>query len=359
MCGCVYVSVRVRALCFRVQPYRYGRNTPEGRRAGKPLAGGYYAVLWGVLGDLDYFHAILELPHFARAANFCPLCQATKAGATTWCNFRQDAPWRATCWQSHTWRSWPQRCALFDLSYTSCLTVCLDYMHVKYLGCDQYMFGAVLELLTTAIMGGAPEENLRAVWAALKDAYKQLHTPPQARYRYLNKLSMFTRKGYAKLRGKAGEIRHLGRALRVVFEKFYNPAIEVHREILLMLRFNNAMERILEENRFEYSLPPAAAQEFRQACDGMLLLQAKIARHFAESGCQLFDLTTKCHLLQHLGLLGGAISPRVTWCFSGEDFMQKSQCLAQACARGTPGHLVMPKMAGKYRVALQLQFTNR
>ena len=337
---------------------RYKRGTPEHAKAKTPLAGGYYGVLWGLIGDLDYFHQILKLPHFLRAKDFCPLCKASQKGEMTWCNFRANAPWRQTCWASHEWRSWSGRStsSFFSLSYTSCLTVSLDYMHVKYLGCDQYQFGAVLELLTTTILGGSDEENLRTVWAALQTAYTELHTPPQARYRYLTKLSMFIRKGYSKLRGKAGELRHLGHALTLVFQKFMNPHLQVHREILLMLQANNFMERLLEENRFRYSLSTSDARRFEEACNSMLLLQASVARHFAEAGKQLFDVTSKCHLLQHLAMTAGGVNPRVTWCFSGEDMMQKMQCLAQSSSRGVHVTRVMSKMIRKYRIAMEMEF---
>ena len=240
--------------------------------------------------------------------------------------------------------------------YTSALTVSLDYMHVKYLGCDQYMFGAVLEVLVSHVLPGSPADNLKTVWDALLGAYRMLGTPPSARYRYLNKLSMFMRAGYSKLRGKAGEIRHLGKALCKVWETLHDPTVQIHREILLMLRCNVAMESVIEEFRYRYALPPAPAEKFRQNCDAMLLIQAKIARFYAENGLQLFDLTSKCHLLQHLGILAAFISPRTTWCFSGEDFMKKSQTLAQSAVRGLPCTKVMGKMASKYRLALQLQF---
>eukprot|EP00972_Heterocapsa_arctica_P089324 13172213-Heterocapsa_arctica.AAC.1 len=32
----------------------YGHNTPQGKLAGTPLAGGQYACLWLLVGDLDY-----------------------------------------------------------------------------------------------------------------------------------------------------------------------------------------------------------------------------------------------------------------------------------------------------------------
>eukprot|EP00439_Symbiodinium_sp_Y106_P030300 s2_g3.t1 len=137
-------------------------------------------------------------------------------------------------------------------------------MHVKYLGTDQYLFGSILELLVSWVLDGSPEENLKRVWASLQEAYNSLRTPVQQRYRYLNRLTMFMRSGYAKLRGKASEIRHLGKALQIVWLKFYNKRLGVHRDIALILKLNCAMESIIEDNRSEYAFPPEAATRFRR-----------------------------------------------------------------------------------------------
>ena len=318
-----------------------------------------FMVSYGAcLATLTISISFWQLPHFSKASNFCPLCQATTVGENTWCNFRPDAPWRQTLWQSHTWRAWQgrSRSPFFSLSYTSALTVCLDYLHCKYLGSDQYQFGAVFEVLVRFVLPGAPDENLERVWEALQEAYRALRTPLQSRYRYINKLSMFIRKGYSKLRGKGGEIRHLGFALTLVFKKFMNAGLRVHREILYMLQANNTMERLLSENRTRWSFDAESAAQFATACSEMLSLQARVARHFAESGEQLFDMTPKCHFLQHLAIMSNGISPRVTWCWAGEDFMHRAQVLAQSSSRGIHCTRVMSKMIRKYRVALTMQF---
>ena len=42
---------------------------------GKPLADGYFLVLWSIKGDLDYFAKQLHLRHYSRN-EFCELCPA-------------------------------------------------------------------------------------------------------------------------------------------------------------------------------------------------------------------------------------------------------------------------------------------
>ena len=106
-------------------------------------------------------------------------------------------------------------------------------MHCKYLGVDQYTYGSVLALLCCKVMGGSPLQNLQAVWADIKVFYRENGTKVQ--YRYLNKLTMFLRQnGTQKLRGKAGEIRHLAPALLHVWMKYMSPNLEVHIQIKLL-----------------------------------------------------------------------------------------------------------------------------
>ena len=125
----------------------------------------------------------------------------------------------------------------------------------------------------------------------------------------------------------------------------------------LLRKLNNRMEDIVSERRRGFALPPEAAANFRESCNGMLVLQAKVARHFAENGIQLFNVTSKCHLVQHLALMSDILNPQVIWCFAGEDMMQKAQRMAQAACRGVKPWQVCAKMAEKYRLALHLRFT--
>ena len=108
-------------------------------------------------------------------------------------------------------------------------------MHLKHLGTDQYQFASVLELLVGYILLQDLASNRDQ-----QAAYRRLHMPPQCRYRFLNTLTMFRRvSGYPKLRGKATEIRHFGHALREVFASHHNPALRIHRDILLMLTLDD------------------------------------------------------------------------------------------------------------------------
>ena len=120
---------------------RWPPGSKQAFRSGQPLAAGYKACLWGIIGDLDYFVSILRLPNF-NSQRPCSLCRCSLAGANSWSNFTPSAPWRGQLWTYATWSAWGgrSRCPLFGrLSHCSALTVHLDYMHCKFLGVDQYM----------------------------------------------------------------------------------------------------------------------------------------------------------------------------------------------------------------------------
>ena len=102
----------------------------------QPLAGGFCATLWGIMGDLDYFTKALLLPRSTQEKGPCSLRRCRGKGAFTWSDFRRQAPWRQVQWTAQAWRNWPDRSPsiLFTLENFSPWLIAMDLMHVKYLG---------------------------------------------------------------------------------------------------------------------------------------------------------------------------------------------------------------------------------
>ena len=221
----------------------YSTTSIAGQRAGTYLADGYFGVLWGIMGDQDYMTKDLGLPRWNAVENPCPLCLCGRDGEYTWTDFTNTAKWLTRVWTARTWRAWPGRskCRLFDLPGISVLTICMDYMHAKYLGLDQHQYGSIMYILCYIVLPGTPEENISVLWREIQMIYKR--TKPPTRYRYLNRLRMFVRaSGHPKLRGKAAEIRHFGPVLLEVWRKHMKPRLDTHRKIELMLSLNVRME---------------------------------------------------------------------------------------------------------------------
>ena len=99
------------------------------------------------------------------------------------------------------------------------------------------------------------------------------------------------------------------------------------------------------------------ADEFEEAAFAMARLQSEVAEHFqAAVGEPLFDITIKTHLVCHSAKESRHINPRLVWCFSGEDYMRRSQELAQSCVRGNKPYDVTNKMANHFRLGLHFEF---
>ena len=129
-------------------------------------------------------------------------------------------------------------CKLFSIPHVTGCNVFLDYLHLKYLGGDMYMFGGLLWLMTFCLLPGQPLSNLEHIWGRMKFWYAKLGV--QHRYHYFNRLTMFVRKtGAPKLRGRAVEVLGLNHVMVKIWEETLNPQVEIHRMILQMLKMNN------------------------------------------------------------------------------------------------------------------------
>ena len=280
-------------------------------RAGEPLAAGYAGCLWSIIGDLDYFCSILRLRNF-NSSRPCPLCRCSLSGTNSWSDFSPTAPWRSQIWSLESWKKWPARsqCPLFDAVFLSALTVHLDYLHSKYLGVDQYCYGSVLALLTCRIMDNTPQENIEECWRHIQTFYRTNRTT--VRFKNLGKLTMYLRQnGTPKLRGKAGEIRHLAGAMLSLWNAYMHEELEIHRAIKMALKSSVRMEELISDNRQSLAFPREAAEEFNECCENYLSLNAFLADHFAEEETSLFLMTSKTHMLQHISLLSHCLSPRL------------------------------------------------
>ena len=326
--------------------------------AGRDLAGGFTGYLFATIGDMDYFASILQLPNYSWAKGPCSICRCTLGGEHTWTDFRKTAAWIGTEWTKADWFSWGGRSMnpLFNqLPGQSCHTVSLDLMHCKYLGHDMYFYGSVLTLLCQYILPGTDEANLQTCWGFLKRYYKEHKIPSP--YRYLTKVSMFIRKKkFPKLRGKASEVRHLAKPLSALWRHFMNGHVVTHRQIDLYLRLNIRFENILDDYKDHYAFPAAAHTAFVDTAFSMMQLSSQLADHFVDEGIAMFDMTSKAHSVLHIAMLSKHINPRATWCFRGEDMMQKAQALLQSCVRGNNGALCFRKMLSHYRFGLHLLF---
>ena len=132
----------------------------------------------------------------------------------------------------------------------------------------------------------------------------------------------------------------------------------VHRKIRLLLSLNVMMEEILNEHKDAPALPTEAAATFRATALSMGRVLSQVAEHYAYEGWQLFDMTSKLHFIMHIADLSSHINPRRTWCFLGEDFMQKMQRLGKSCMKGNTTARATCKLAQRHRTGLHYLLTS-
>jgi len=221
-----------------------------------------------------------------------------------------------------------------------------DFLHVKHLGSDSDFYGSVLELLVEHIMPGTRSDNLIQVWGEIKIQYRLLGTSCQ----FTNmKESMFRKANeFPKLKGRAAEIRHLGRPLWHVFQAHMDNAQEVHRWVSLGLKYSVALEEILDAHPAASCLPADSGADFLETIYKFLAVLTALSTHCHGRGQLLFHFTIKNHFLLHVGMYCQYMSPRACWNYSGEDFMQRVRRIVGSCQRGTAPPLVCTKVMDKY-----------
>ena len=229
---------------------RYHPDSPEAQKAGSLLAGGYYMILVSLIGDLDYCCKFLGLQHWASASQPCSRCQCKKQGPLTWKDSRLEAPWRATVYTAKSWLRSESRSRnpIFDAKNVTGLSAQPDYMHVKYLGYQQFWLGSVLWLLVNEVLPASPIANLRGIGLYVRRYQIRHRITAKFPLGAFGKLSIFLRKkGYPKLRGKGAHVRHLATALASLWNRKHNPHDPNHVRVKLMFKLDLEIEAVLEE----------------------------------------------------------------------------------------------------------------
>ena len=322
-------------------------------------------MLLAMVGDLDYFSKAFKLPFWSNASNPCCLRKCSKLGPNTYMDKRPDAPWLQTLWTPSTWFGWGERpgSAFFSVAlWLSILIVHFDYMHCKFLGSDQYLFGSILYLLTHHLMPDEdPKENLQALWGWILQWYEENQVLVSKRFRHLDKLTMYVKKkGPPKLRGKAIEIKNFGPVMLAVWQEFGKES-EWYDQLCLILELNIQLDKTLDDypvSQGFFKLPEAAAEEFVETAMTMAQLTKTVSQACKASGINAFSVTAKTHDLVHIAMLSKFIHPALTWCFGGEDYMRIVQRLIQSCLSGNNFWRSPIKATSHYRLAMHLKFSD-
>jgi hypothetical protein len=329
---------------------------------GTDLAGGYYAVLYGILGDLEFFAERMLLEKWDHAGNMCFGCRANTSNAgpnaLPWTDFSPTPACLNTFSQCRTtWRNArPDRHVLFGRGPFggaawggSCFH---DVMHCKHLGSDCYVFGSVLKFMTDHVLTGTPLQNLVDIWRFMQTGVDCVS------FSYLTYTMFDNGAKFPCLKGKAAQMRHFGKHLKRAWEHYMDETEIVHRLIKLLLEASIAMETVLTDHREKFVLPHDAYENYVRSTHLYLQYNNALRNEFG-TRLALFHITPKMHYLLHIAYSSKHLNPRLSWCYSGEDFVGKFKNLVKSQQVGTPHHKVVAKVARKYVTAMDAEFRSR
>jgi hypothetical protein len=208
---------------------------------------------------------------------------------------------------------------------------------------------------------GEPAQNLVTIFEFIKEEYKRLRISDRFGQLHLN---MFTsarspNSSFPKLKGKGAEIKGFGEPLLHAWERWMSNDDVQHVRVKLLLGASVKLEHMLVEHADLIKFPTLVADDFLSTTVDLLLLATALAKHYNEMGRKLWDITPKAHYLFHCAYNARFLNPRLSWCYSGEDYMQKIKRVAQSCVRGTPLQLVGRRIAVKFVRGFTFRFLQR
>lgn len=173
------------------------------------------------------------------------------------------------------------------------------------------------------------------LWAELRS-----HSRAKSCYRNLH-IGMFCKASrpnstFPKLKGRAAEVKALGQPLLASWTLRMNEASVTHRQVKLMLQNCVKLDHMIDEHRSLNFFPEPVFEEFMKTCENYLVLYSALAAHYNSAGLKLFNVVPKHHILWHVCFIAQYLNPRLSWCYSGEDFMLHVRRLGSASLRGTP-----------------------
>ena len=107
------------------------------------------------------------------------------------------------------------------------------------------------------------------------------------------------------MKGKAAEVKDLLPVMASIWQRYYNPHLDIRWKILVVLQGSLHMDHLLSQHPEDYALPSDVADDLLATCCITLSTWKEVFRHFKKENVQppLFGLTAKAHYLMHCCVL--------------------------------------------------------
>ena len=328
--------------------------------AGTDLAGGQFAVLCVIKGDLVDFAKVLKLRHYNAKAlcDFCPALNDDTDPALACNNYGPGCAWQNRCFSREEWRSLYKDKFLHpifnDLEHMSQHNVEADELHVMFLGTVQYLLGSILWLLVCRLLPGAKQEAMGTLWSFIVVCYSDLNVRNQ--FSKINISSFIDPKKinteYPRLKGKGMECRDLVLPMLHAWRDMAPPDYPQYELVLNTLELQLAIQRTLWDHDHQAFLPVDVAKNLKGHVCEFLTTYSKLAVAADAGKDLLWNMPSKFHWLWHLGDKAQFLNPQLGCCLIDEYFVGKIKTIAHSCASGTPATLVPLSVVDKHRWAM-------
>ena len=346
-----------RALLAGTHPTHDSAGKPFFEKKGKPLASGYKAVLWCIMGDAEFYANSLYLAHWASkhpCMEYNAVADSSNVGR--WFKTIQMEKQKFTVISNAAALEKPgsNHLIFHEVPGLSTKYVRGDALHILFCsGIYSHLLGSVLHHLCWYDGKGkqakTPAERLSVLWESIQKTYKKLGSTT----RLSNlRLSMFTdvkqpHQAFPTLSIKGSEAKHLLPAMLMVcktmlrkdiwHEKCMPDAME--SMVKLVELYDNA-DIFLEEKEWKKAFTLGK---------GFLDAYSLLHQWASEQNKLLFNIVYKFHSFQHMLENSKFLNPRAHWCFSNEDFGGKMSLLTYSISSGVGATRLSMKVAPKYK----------
>ena len=309
------------------------------------LPDGFFCVLIGILGDMEFFQNELGLNHQGSHTP-CHLCKCNRDGIP-WNDFSSKAAWRATQ-KDGAQKSLTH--PLFKVPGVTAHSTCLDVLHVMDLGFTSHCLGNIIFDLVVYILPGSRQQNLKEVWTFIQSNQRESDHGKQ--------LSHFTLQHFcntSKIFKTYPQMHHLKAAqCRMLVPVVYQLAHHFLKGTTACEKKESLMHNLDMWYNFIYEQPmvpnPARAKEAIGYMNKALQCYQWLAADAVDKGKCMWSMVPKHHYSAEMAHQGFFLNPRFVWTYGSEDYVGKLSELGASCMRGVSSFHVPFLMDEKYSI---------
>ena len=336
-------------------------------RAGHPLAGGFFLVVWAIRGDLEYMLMTLYLRNY-NSKTPCNLCPANCSNIPWTDARRNQALWLDSIWSNSMFAAnFPNRHRIWRLPGVGIANYTPDWLHTKWLSTDAWFYGSTLDLLCRFILPGSYVDNLNILRSEIDGIYNELHLAEKLPKLTMGMFRPRNLKKFPCLKGRGGMIKYFGYVLEILFERhimdskpgaaehdtFFKRA-DIRQWVLWSLQISNKLNKILDQYSKAPSMSATDNETFIADAFRFCGLVTLLGDAIHPKGIALFNYTIKFHYLLHIALITRYQNPLIGSCSQGEMMMKIVKTLAFSCSRSNSRERVTNSAMQKYVKALEL-----